>query len=89
LSHCVSEEMIADFFTKPIQGKMFKVIRDMILNLTPSVDHRSVLVNSTRENAQLKRVRFVERFVNRLVICTCNLYLHVCVRERSSRETVL
>jgi hypothetical protein len=33
VDHCVSEEMIADFFTKPLQGKRFQVLRDIILNL--------------------------------------------------------
>jgi hypothetical protein len=44
--------MVADFFTKPLQGKRFKIIRDVILNLTLLVDHRSVLVNSKKENDQ-------------------------------------
>jgi hypothetical protein len=52
ITHCVSEEMVADFFTKPLQGKRFKIIRDVILNLTLLVDHRSVLVNSKKENDQ-------------------------------------
>jgi hypothetical protein len=37
--------MIADFFTKPIQGKMFSILRDLILNIKTSGEHRSVLVN--------------------------------------------
>jgi hypothetical protein len=61
ITHCVMEEMIADFFTKPIQGKRFRIIRDITLNLTHSFDHRSVLVNSAKEDDQTKRVRFVER----------------------------
>jgi len=32
LSHCISEDMIADFFTKPLQGKRFIQLRNMILN---------------------------------------------------------
>ena len=27
--------MIADFFTKPLQGKLFKKIRDIIMGLAP------------------------------------------------------
>jgi len=42
------------FFTKPIQGKRFREIRDVILNVNPSNEHRSVLVNSTSETVQLK-----------------------------------
>jgi hypothetical protein len=29
--HCPSEEMIADFFTKPIQGKIFSDLRSVIM----------------------------------------------------------
>jgi hypothetical protein len=33
LSHCLSGNMIADFFTKPIQGQRFQVLRSLILNI--------------------------------------------------------
>jgi hypothetical protein len=39
--------MIADFFTKPLQGGLFIEFRDMIVNIAPGnqddPDHRSVL----------------------------------------------
>ena len=31
--HCPTSEMIADFFTKPLQGKLFQKFRDLILGL--------------------------------------------------------
>jgi hypothetical protein len=31
IEHCSTENMVADFFTKPIQGKRFRVMRDIIL----------------------------------------------------------
>lgn len=35
--YCPTDEMLADFFTKPLQGKKFRAIRDRILNVpTPS-----------------------------------------------------
>jgi hypothetical protein len=45
LSHCVSKEMLGDFFPKPIQGKRFQILRDIILNIDSTVEHRSVLLN--------------------------------------------
>ena len=45
LSHCISDDMIADFFTKPIQGKRFQILRDIVLNINSATVHRSVLVN--------------------------------------------
>ena len=39
--------MIADFFTKPLQGTPFRIFRDWIMNVNPndgnSQDYRSVL----------------------------------------------
>jgi hypothetical protein len=51
IEHCISEEMIADFFTKPIQGARFQLFRDLILNIPGStLQYRSVLGNSDKEN---------------------------------------
>jgi hypothetical protein len=47
LSHCVSDEMLGDFFTKPVQGKRFQILRDILLNIDSTVDHRSMLVNKS------------------------------------------
>jgi hypothetical protein len=44
--------MIADFFTKPLQGRKFKLLRDIILNRDTTSDsqYRSVLGNSSINN---------------------------------------
>ena len=47
IEYCPTEDMIADFFTKPLQGKQFYKLRDQVMNIDPSSkyhsDHRSVL----------------------------------------------
>jgi hypothetical protein len=47
VAYCSTEEMVADFFTKPLQGVLFRKFRDQIMNVDPetdwSQDHRSVL----------------------------------------------
>jgi len=53
LSHCLSGNMIADFFTKPIQGQRFQVLRSLMLNIDYPIGHRSVLGNSKKTDAQL------------------------------------
>ena len=45
--HCPTEEMISDFFTKPLQGVLFCKFRDLIMNIDPDAtshwDPRSAL----------------------------------------------
>eukprot|EP00934_Nitzschia_sp_Nitz4_P002612 Nitzschia sp. Nitz4//scaffold489_size5144//31//2646//NITZ4_009230-RA/size5144-processed-gene-0.1-mRNA-1//1//CDS//3329552897//2602//frame0 len=47
VEHCPTEQMVADYFTKPLQGRLFYKIRDKIMNIDPTdnyhSDHRSVL----------------------------------------------
>ena len=49
LKHCLTMEMLGDYFTKPLQGGLFTKFRDRILNvqadpsIVPPEDHRSVL----------------------------------------------
>jgi len=52
IEHCKTEYMIADFFTKPLQGRRFQILRDIILNRDNiSVSqYRSVLGNSEEHN---------------------------------------
>jgi len=48
IEHCSTENMIVDFFTKPIQGKRFQILRDIILNRSDISfsQYRRVLGNS-------------------------------------------
>ena len=47
IEHCPTEDMLADYFTKPLQGAQFKKLRDIVMNVAPSSkyysDQRSVL----------------------------------------------
>jgi hypothetical protein len=56
VEYCGTDDMVADFFSKPLQGSIFKKFRDFIMNVSPSgnqtnadplsqsvEDHRSVL----------------------------------------------
>ena len=35
LKHCKTEVMLADFLTKPLQGSQFRMMRDIIMGITP------------------------------------------------------
>jgi hypothetical protein len=47
---CPTTDMIADYMTKPLQGKLFRSVRDLIMGLeTPAkrivgLDHKTCLV---------------------------------------------
>lgn len=66
--HCPTKEMVADYFTKPLQGALFYKLRDYIMNIDPSSEyhscHRSVLENGEKtenerdERTDGKTVRF-------------------------------
>ena len=52
LAYCPTEEMIADFFTKPLQGVLFRNMRDVIMGHTT----RNILRNEkTSESSSLHR----------------------------------
>ncbi len=59
VEHCTTEDMVADFFTKPIQGKRFQDLRDLILNRkhASALQCRSVLDGSLEENIVTENVR--------------------------------
>ena len=67
--------MLADIFTKPLQGALFRKMRDAIMNIQavshdssvlPSQNHRSVLKNKTKygENVRRNTSHFRVNFVN-------------------------
>jgi hypothetical protein len=47
LKHCPTENMIADFFTKPLQGAKFTTFQSFILNLDPLLLTMSLCNHST------------------------------------------
>ena len=51
IKYCPTEDMVSDYFTKPLQGALFRKMRDLIMNIDPDAanrwDHRSVLGDET------------------------------------------
>ena len=42
LIHCPTERMIADYYTKPLQGSLFKKMRDILMGLAPFPEEERV-----------------------------------------------
>jgi hypothetical protein len=60
IRYCPTENMRADFFTKPLQGSPFRVHRDFIMNIDPAyydADHRSVLKSEGQGHANAEPAR--------------------------------
>jgi Reverse transcriptase (RNA-dependent DNA polymerase) len=53
IEHCPTEDMVADYFTKPLQGTPFYKLRDLVMNIDSSSPYhssqRSVLKNDCPE----------------------------------------
>ena len=62
VEHCPTEDMIADYFTKPLQGRQFRRFRAFILNL-PS-DHADVSKPCTQERVESVRFEVCPRSVS-------------------------
>jgi len=58
VAFCLTTNMLADFFMKPLQGSTFKRMRSIILNMPitdkTSIEHRSVLENEKIMQKQKK-----------------------------------
>ena len=46
LMHCKTEQMIGDYFTKPLQGSLFKKLRNYIMGHTDIPDEERVETNT-------------------------------------------
>jgi len=60
IMHCPTQDMIGDFFTKPLQGTQFVRLRSKILNLPSSSStaaHRSVLENDKNKGGSEKETK--------------------------------
>ena len=58
VAFCPTQDMVADFFTKPLQGKLFTRMRERILNLPASKIasvHRSVLEQRVTNEVMVKK----------------------------------
>jgi hypothetical protein len=57
IEYCPTENMIADFFTKPLTGTLFFKLRDLIMNIDPSSKYswaqRSVLMGNAESNMKV------------------------------------
>ena len=71
LAYCPTGDILADFFTKPLQGSLFKCLHDDIMNVAPATHDlpgpRSVLGNMESSNID------GQTGVNHEINVSCNL----------------
>ena len=49
LIHCPTERMISDFYTKRLQGSLFKKMRDILMGLAPFPEEERIGLSKKRE----------------------------------------
>jgi hypothetical protein len=49
IEYCPTMHMLADFFTKPLQGTLFKVMRDAIMGIIPFKDLETYIASGLKE----------------------------------------
>jgi hypothetical protein len=63
IQYCPTKQMVADYFTKPLQGELFYKFRDQIMGVVPmdtiSGDHRSVLDDKSSKPARSEKQKKV------------------------------
>ena len=92
--YCPTGEMIEDYFTKPLQGSLFKRFRDIIMNVPGSKmlqDHRSVLKHEVTQGVLNNAFTSVstngdsscstETHVGTVQFSKCNTYQYYDINE--------
>ena len=60
--------MITDYYTKPLQGSLFKKMRDILMGLTPFPDEERVKLGEQvsteelKENRNSRKTQYIPRF---------------------------
>ena len=62
IEYCPTEQMLADYFTKPLNGRLFKYFRDIIMGYIPIRE----LIEKTRSKMK-ERVENKEKLVSKVV----------------------
>ena len=66
IAHCPTDRLIADFYTKPLQGKLFRLFRSLILNLD---DKTALSMSASEQNLTNKPVSVTMNHTPRLQEC--------------------
>ena len=61
LKHCPTERMIADYFTKPLQGKQFRKLQDIIMGLSHFPDKERVEINKISVTRKISNPTMTKR----------------------------
>ncbi len=87
ITHCPTQRMIADYFTKPLQGKLFTYMRDMIMGLSALPLEEHVGVKSTDSGTELEQTRVSTDLSKTLENKTGLTYVEV-VQKGTNRQNV-
>jgi hypothetical protein len=67
IEHCDTNKMVADFFTKPLQGGLFTRYRNQILNINNNKDEAAPKAYAaSQENVGIKGIKAIRLMIQRL-----------------------
>ena len=68
IEYCPTGIMLGDFFTKPLQGSLFRKMRDVVMGLQPitilKTEEELKAERSSKEDEQTKRLKFSKHRIN-------------------------
>ena len=67
LKHCKTDKMVADYFTKPLQGSLFKVIRNYIMGISEIPIEERVGKTKKEQHIETKNGAIVTQNVTKTV----------------------
>ena len=77
--HCPTDMLIADFYTKQLQGKQFRIYRNLLLNL-----QEPTCVNYTKAK-ELKQKQPIQHIPTNKTKCEDCVKLQECVENKMKR----
>ena len=77
--HCPTDMLIADFYTKPLQGKQFRIFRNLLLNL-----QEPTCVNYTKAK-ELEQKQPIQHILTSKKKCENYVKLQECVENKMKR----
>ena len=80
VEYCPSHLMLANFFTKPLMGELFRKLRDVIMRYTSIFDLDSTLLQSIKERVGIWVGNYWMWKAIEILSCAFNFFVHARIK---------